>query len=97
MATNPNGVVYARGYTFNAQQKQGPRRWPGTSWPSLRKAVSAVSPWTGRTISNVAWQQDTDGDSVILPNGTNLVSEGIYGTEYQMVNYTSGAGWRRLP
>ncbi len=97
VATNPNGVVYARGYTFNAQQKQGPAPM---AWNQLaispQGGLSSIA-MDGQNNFYVAWQQDTDGDSVILPNGTNLVSEGIYGTEYQMVNYTSGAGAGRSP
>jgi hypothetical protein len=81
----PDGSVYVRGYSFNPEQKQGPAPLP---WNQFQVAgnggISSVS-MDGQNNFYVAWQQVTD------PDVNALTSEGIYGTEYQMINYTSGA------
>jgi hypothetical protein len=83
--TNPNGTVYVRGYSYNPQQKQGPAP---LSWNQLALANnggnSSVS-LDGQNNFIVAWQQNTDSDS----NGGT--SEGVYATEYQLLNTTTGA------
>ena len=85
VATNPNGTVYVRGYSFNPEQKQGPAP---LQWNQLALANnggnSSVS-MDGQNNFVVAWQQNTDTDS----NGGT--SEGVYAAEYQMLDWTSGA------
>ena len=85
IANQPDGSVYVRGYTFNPEQKQGPSPMP---WNQLQVAgdggLSSVS-LDGQNNFYVAWQQTTDQDV----NGET--STGVYGVEYQMENYTTGA------
>ncbi len=81
----PDGTVYARGYSFNPEQKQGPAPLP---WNQLQVSgnggLSTVS-MDGQNNFYVAWEQVADQDI------DKLQTEGIYGTEYQIQNYTSGA------
>ncbi len=85
----PDGTVYARGYSFNPEQKQGPASLPWNQFQvSGNGGLSTVS-MDGQNNFYVAWEQFADSDI------DNLRTEGIYAAEYQIQNYTTGTAHRR--